>query len=80
MYREEANLIIEITDNGIGRAKAHDIKSKKMHSRKSVGIALTEERLQNFAKDNHISYDLTIEDAFEHGKPNGTKVVLKFQN
>lgn len=80
VYREEANLIIEITDNGIGRAKAHDIKSKKMHSRKSVGIALTEERLQNFAKDNHISYDLTIEDAFEHGKPNGTKVVLKFQN
>ncbi len=36
VYREDSNLIIEITDNGIGRANAQEIKRKKMHNRKSV--------------------------------------------
>ncbi|RPD96629.1 hypothetical protein EGM88_09710 [Aureibaculum marinum] len=77
VFKEDNNLVIEVIDNGIGRIKAQEIKSKKMHNRKSVGIALTEERLQNFAKDNNVEYDLIIEDAFINGKPNGTKVILK---
>lgn len=71
-------LVIEITDNGIGRKRAEQIKSKKVHKRQSVGISLTEERLENFAKDHGVAYDLTIEDAFSEGRPDGTKVILKF--
>lgn len=74
----DKNLIITIEDNGIGRKESAKIKKNKMHKRDSIGLKLTEERLQNFVKDNDYSYTLNIEDLYDkHGLGCGTKVILK---
>ncbi|MGB6152374.1 MAG: tetratricopeptide repeat protein [Pricia sp.] len=68
---------IAITDNGIGRAAAEEIKHNKVLKRKSVGIDITKERLANFAKDYQNSFYLEIVDLFnEDGTAGGTKVIL----
>ena len=71
------DLIITITDNGIGRKKAAEIKENKVHKKNSIGLKLTEEHLQNFTKDNNYTYGLYIEDMFDKtGLPAGTKITL----
>ena len=68
---------ISITDNGVGRDAAEIIKEGKVLKRNSVGIAITKERLANFAKDYQNTFDVTIIDLFDNeNKPTGTKVVL----
>ena len=71
-------LCIEIEDNGVGRAKAAELKSKKAHLQKSYGLKVTEERL---ALVNQISqqhqWKLEIVDMLDaEGKACGTKVIL----
>ena len=71
-------ITITIKDNGIGRVASQAIKSKKTLNRKSVGIAITKERLFNFSQRFTNMYQLNIVDLFdEHQKASGTKVVLK---
>lgn len=70
-------LQISITDNGIGRAAAEEIKRNKVLKRQSVGIAITKERLANFAKDYQNSFYIEIIDLYaEDGTASGTKVIL----
>ena len=69
---------IDIEDNGIGRTASAKIKAKKIINRKSIGIELTKERLQNFIKDFQNPFSLIFNDLFdEEEKPKGTKVALK---
>lgn len=69
---------ISITDNGVGRAVAEKLKESKVLKRKSVGIAITKERLANFSKDYQNTFDLEIEDLFDaEGNASGTKVILR---
>ncbi|RLJ65593.1 tetratricopeptide repeat protein [Lacinutrix venerupis] len=70
-------ITITITDNGIGRKAAAEIKKNKLLKRKSVGIELTKQRLENFSKNYTNSYKLYIEDLHENNIPSGTKVVIK---
>ena len=76
--RSAGNFIdISITDNGVGRDASEIIKKNRLIKRKSVGIAITKERLANFAKDYQNTFDVTINDLFD--KDNnaiGTRVVL----
>jgi len=76
--RSTGNFIdISITDNGVGRDASEIIKKNRVLKRKSVGIAITKERLANFAKDYQNTFDVTINDLFD--KDNnaiGTRVVL----
>ena len=68
---------ISITDNGVGREAAEIIKEGKVLKRNSVGIAITKERLANFAKDYQNTFDMNIIDLFDkENKPTGTRVVL----
>ncbi|WP_226789258.1 tetratricopeptide repeat protein [Polaribacter reichenbachii] len=69
---------IDIEDNGIGRTASAKIKSEKVINRKSIGIDLTKERLQNFIKDFQNPFSLIFDDLFDDKKnPKGTKVALK---
>ncbi|CAL2093496.1 Tetratricopeptide repeat-containing protein [Tenacibaculum sp. 190524A02b] len=69
---------IEIIDNGIGRAEAMKIKKSKSLKRKSIGIELTKQRLQNFTDGYKNNYSLIYIDLVdENRKPSGTKVSLK---
>lgn len=72
--------LIEITDNGIGRKRSSEIKSKKTLNQASVGIELTTERLKNFFKEKKMkgNYDIRFEDLHDsNGVASGTKVMLE---
>jgi sensor histidine kinase YesM len=67
-----------ITDNGIGREKAAEMKSKTAEKEKSMGLKITTERLAliNRKKGIHTFYE--IEDLKdEMGNVAGTKVTIK---
>ena len=69
---------IDIEDNGIGRKASAKIKSDKVINRKSIGIKLTKERLNNFIKDLNHPFSLVFNDLVDENKnPSGTKVALK---
>ena len=69
---------IDIVDNGIGRDAALKIRNNKSLNRKSIGIDLTKERLQNFANEYKNNFSLEYSDVIdENGNKSGTKVSLK---
>ncbi len=71
-------LVCTIEDNGIGRAKAQEYKSKNAPTRKSIGMKLTEERLNNFSQDSATKASQEIIDLYdESGEACGTRVILK---
>ncbi len=75
---QEGFIEISITDNGVGREEAERLKERKVLKRKSVGIDITKERLDNFSKDYQNSFDIKIIDLFNgSGEAAGTKVVLQ---
>ena len=70
-------IIISITDNGIGRIEAQKIKDSKLLKRKSLGLAITNERLANFYKGYNKEYSVEIKDLYdEKNKAIGTKVII----
>ena len=75
---QEGFIEISISDNGVGREEAERLKERKVLKRKSVGIDITRERLDNFSKDYQNSFDVKIIDLYNgSGKAAGTKVVLQ---
>lgn len=78
IYKElESYIHIAITDNGVGRAASEKTKKERVAKRKSVGIAITKERLANFSKDFENSYKIEIQDLLgKHGEASGTRVIL----
>jgi len=67
---------ITIIDNGIGRKVSAQIKRNKIHKKKSIGIKLTQERLENFCKNYKEDCSLDFVDLIENNQALGTKVVL----
>ena len=66
-----------IEDNGVGREKAKELKSKTASSRKSLGMQLTESRLVLLSRQAGFDASVGIEDMKnEHGEAMGTKVIL----
>jgi len=67
-----------ITDNGIGRAKAKELKSQIEHQHKSAALEVTQERLDILNLDRKIGKSLEIIDLVDaEGNAAGTKVVVK---
>jgi LytS/YehU family sensor histidine kinase len=67
-----------IEDNGVGRAKAKELKSKSASHSKSLGMKLTESRLALLNK--HSNWDAAVEilDLVDpEGQPAGTRVTLR---
>jgi tetratricopeptide (TPR) repeat protein len=70
-----------ITDDGIGRAKAAEIKKDSGEERKSLGLKLTAERLALFNEESGFSTSWTIEDIKDtNGNTGGTRVILKIRH
>lgn len=75
VYKRSQSIIIEIKDNGIGREKALQLKSKTGDGHKSYGISLTEERIKLMEKIQGVKTEIVIEDLHDDlGEPKGTKV------
>lgn len=79
VFKPTVNFVqIDIEDNGIGRKASATIKSNKVINRKSIGIDLTKERLNNFIKDFENSFSLHFNDLVDKNQVAlGTKVELK---
>lgn len=70
-------LLILIQDNGIGRVKAQEYKNTNSPTRKSVGMKLTEERL-NYNEETQFENVSEIIDLYDQeGNPTGTLVKIK---
>lgn len=70
-------LRVEVEDNGIGREKAREFKSRNAPTRESVGLKLTEERLQLSAGENSTPLSPEIIDLYdENGQACGTRVII----
>ncbi len=75
---QKGYLIIQIEDNGIGREKAALIKAAKRSDKKSLGIALTIERLKAFFDKTPGEPTVRYEDLYDSNhRPSGTRVILE---
>jgi hypothetical protein len=71
-------LSCSITDNGIGRKRSAELKSKSAQKQKSMGLQITAERLALLNRNNDSRTFFRIEDVVDtHGMPAGTRVNLK---
>lgn len=78
LSQEADVLTCKITDNGIGREKVMEFKSKSASTRKSLGMKLTEERLHIAGDNESRAGTQTLIDLFdEQGNACGTQVVIK---
>ncbi len=69
---QDGNIIIEVQDNGIGRARAAELKRKNPIQKSSLGIKLTQDRISIFNNLNcNRKVKVEIEDLQE-----GTKVTI----
>ena len=73
------NSILECTieDNGVGRDKASELKSKSATTRKSLGMQLTESRISLLNQHAQLNASVQIIDLKSNDHPLGTKVILK---
>jgi len=75
---EENILCCMICDDGIGREKAAELKTKSAEKEKSMGLTITAQRLALLNKNTNVETFYTIEDILdENENVGGTKVVLR---
>jgi len=75
---EENQLYVEITDNGIGRQRAAELKSKSATKHKSFGMKMTAERIELINQLYHTQTQVTIIDLVDaQGQATGTKIVVE---
>lgn len=74
---KENIILCTITDNGVGRDKAAEIKSKKTHTYASHGTKITGNRLKLISTLNNIQMQINYIDLKDDkGKVTGTKVEI----
>jgi sensor histidine kinase YesM len=73
----ESTLAITIKDNGVGREKAAQLKSKTATSHKSYGTKVTGERLDLINQIYKTGASVTTEDLTSNGEVTGTLVTIK---
>jgi two-component sensor histidine kinase len=77
---EEQILHCSISDNGIGRQKSAEMKSKSVEKDKSLGLKITSERLALLNGEKGISTFYEIIDIVdEEGNVAGTRVDVKIK-
>lgn len=74
----DKGLWIQVEDNGIGRARAEELKSKSAQTHKSQGLQLTHERLDMIRTLYGVQADIEIEDLHTpEGAPAGTRINIR---
>lgn len=68
-----------IEDNGIGRKKSAEINAKKRSGHKSMGLDVTNERLDILNKNNLFKTDVVIVDKEHDGLAGGTRIEIYFE-
>lgn len=76
MQRNEDTIICTIEDDGIGRDRSKEFKKNRVQQHKSMGMSITQERLDILNSSLHSKLNAEIIDLYEGGQPSGTKVRL----
>lgn len=75
--KDNKQLIIKVIDNGIGRKRSSELKSKSATEKKSFGLQITSERMDMLNQYYHINASTMIKDLYDDlGNPLGTEVQL----
>ena len=78
ILKEDDFLIFRIIDDGIGRQKAAELKSKSASTHKSMGMKITADRISNMKQKNPNQNYIHIKDlVFADGTAAGTSVEIK---
>lgn len=76
MKRKGDTILCIIEDNGIGREKSKEYKKNRVQQHKSMGMSITQERLDILNSSFKSNLNAEVIDLFEEGKPSGTRVRL----
>jgi LytS/YehU family sensor histidine kinase len=77
LYPEGKHIAIEIEDNGVGRAKAMELKSRSATVQKSHGMKVTSERIEVINRLYQTQATVETTDLFdEQGNATGTRIKL----
>jgi len=77
LYLENDYLVVCVQDDGVGRKKAQEIRSKQPKYHKSQGMSITEDRLNIINKVNDSDLSVTIEDIDpDNIEESGTRVKI----
>jgi LytS/YehU family sensor histidine kinase len=75
---QEGVLLCRITDDGVGRKKATELKSKSASTHKSMGMRITADRIATLHQKNQLDGYVVINDlVLPDGSAIGTEVTLK---
>lgn len=74
---KNGSLFCTVTDNGVGRKRAHEIKQRSALKHESFATKATEKRLELINSSRQKKIKLEVFDLMEEEKPLGTKVVLE---
>ena len=78
LYEEANMLYCKITDDGIGRKKAGELKSKSAAGHKSMGMQITAKRIAMLWQNENAQTQIKINDlVLPDGNAGGTEVILK---
>lgn len=76
LQKQKDCILCTIEDNGIGRERSNEFKKNRVQQHKSVGMSITQERLDILNSSLNQNLNAQILDLFEDGKPAGTKVQI----
>jgi PAS domain S-box-containing protein len=70
--KRDDTIVFEIEDNGVGRSEAMKLRQRKFPAHQSLGLRLTEERLELIRQENNAGFE--VEDLMDDSGPQGTRV------
>ena len=73
---EDEILVVKVRDNGVGRAKAAELKAHST-GHKSFAMNITKERLDLLNEKYGTNASVSVNDLYENGNASGTEVTLK---
>ena len=73
---QDSGLLFIIEDNGIGRARAMQIRTRTANKHKSVGMQITKDRIAIANKLFNTNATVEVIDLKKDGQATGTRVVL----
>jgi two-component sensor histidine kinase len=78
LFQQADVLCCRITDDGIGRNKAAELKSKSGSTHKSMGMQITASRIEMLQQKKQLDANIKITDLIlPDGTVGGTEVLLK---
>ncbi|MFK7935141.1 MAG: two-component regulator propeller domain-containing protein [Saprospiraceae bacterium] len=77
---DEELLICTIEDNGVGRAKAQELKASRKFKTQSQALKMVSDRLKIIAAQSKKTAEVEIIDLIENDEATGTRVVLRLPN